>query len=492
MPKTRNNTTLNLKLINAAANGRAGDFEDLLDAGADINALEHSTTALVAATVYNQPEAVRTLIDLGARVDLPDAHRLTPLSYAVLNQRPAIIQLLVESGADLNTTYDNGDNLLTAAVKIRDQPTVDKLIELGADVHRTNALGQSALALASRDTGMVRSLLDAKADLTHPANRDALVVAVVYQLTDTAQLLLSAGADPNAVDDYGRAVLAHATEQGDAALVRSLIAANADPNEGANQEALAYAISAPDTAVLEAMLDGGALPDLTGSAGHRVLREVFERGIGAAAARWIPPDSAPQAGDSDEDEAWSTMTLAVEVGTTEIIGILRDAGYGGDITNERGHSVLMLASARRSSEVVEALLEEHNGYPGANPNARAYSDGMTPLMAAAAAGNPATIDVLVYAGADLHTPDIMGRTAMDYASLCLDPQRRSAVQHALNGAIRAPAWKKMMDDIDEGSSQVMDDTCESATASSNDINECAESMEPTHATGLAAPFHDSF
>lgn len=491
MPKSPNNTVLNRKLINAACEGRTGEFRGLLDAGADINALVDSTTALIAATVCNQPDAVRTLLDLGARVDLPDAHRLTPLSYAVLNQRPDIIQLLVESGADLNTTYGNGHNLLTAAVKIRDQPTVDKLIELGADVHRTNALGQSALALASRDTGMVRSLLDAKADLTHPANRDALVVAVVYQLTDTAQLLLSARADPNAVDDNGKAVLTHAAEQGDARLVRSLIAANADPNEGANRQALEPALVAPDTGVLEALLEAGACPDLAEPEGWRALVEAFRLGIGQAAAQWIPEHSAPQA-DGSEDQAYNPMTLAVEVGTVDIIEILRDAGYGADGDDGWGHTLLMRACEVRSSEVVNALLETHNGYPGANPNARAYSDGTTPLMIAAAAGNSRTIDVLVHAGANLYIPDIAGRTAMDYACLCLDPQRRSAVQHALNEAIRATAWKECMDDIDESSLQLMNVTWESETATDTDINEYAEPMAPTDTTGLTAPLHDSF
>ena len=484
MPKSRNNTVLNRKLINAACEGRTGEFKGLLDAGADINALEESTTALVAATVCNQPQAVRTLLELGARVDLPDAHRLTPLSYAVLNQRPDIIQLLLESGADLNTTYDNGDNLLTAAVKIRDQPTVDKLIEFQADVHRTNSLGQSALALASRDTGMVRSLLDAKADLTHAANQDALVVAVIYKLTDTAQLLLSAGANPNAVDDNGKAVLTHAAEQGDARLVRSLIAANADPNEGANRQALEPALVAPDTAVLAALLEADACPDLAEPAGHRVLREVFRLGIGQAAVQWIPENSAPQAGDY-EGEVYNPMTLAVEVGTVDIIEILRDAGYGADGDDDWGHSVLMLACARRSSDVVDALLQTRNGYPGANPNARAYSDGTTPLMVAAASGSPATIKLLLDAGADPTVIDTAGRTALDYAGRCPSLARADAVWELLSQAITTPAWqewKDRMDDIDANPGQAMCATGESAPATVNDFHDGAEPMELEQST----------
>lgn len=502
MPKTRNNTVLNLKLIKAACEGRTGEFKGLLDAGADINALEQSTTALVAATVCNQLEAVRTLIELGASVNLPDQDRFTPLSYAVLNQRPDIIQLLVESGADLRITYGNGDNLLTAAVKIRDQPTVDKLIELRANVDRTNSLEQSALALASRDTGIVRSLLDAKADLTDPANQNALVVAVVHKLTDTVQLLLSAGANPDAVDENGKAVLTHAAEQGDAGLVRSLIAANADPNEGANRQALEPALAAPDPAVLEALLEAlleaDACPDLAEPAGHRVLREVFRLGIGQAAAQWIPENSVPQAG-VDEGKVYDPMILAVQVGTVDIIEILRDAGYGADGVDVWGHSVLMLACARRSPDVVDTLLQTRNGYPGANPNARAYSDGTTPLMVAAASGSPATIKLLLDAHADPTVTDTAGRTALDYARHCPSLEWADAVRELLSQAIATPAgeewtareeWGDRMDDIDAGPIQAMGDTGECSTASIYDINESAEPMEPTDSNQSSLlPYH---
>lgn len=492
MLKTRQQTKLNLKLIDAAAEGRTADFGGLLRAGADINAVEHSGTALIAATVHDQAEAVRTLIALGARVDLPDQNRNTPLSHVIGSNSPHIARLLVQAGADLNTTNACGDSLLTAAVKDRDPTTIDELIALQVDVNHPNRLGKSALSLALGDMGLVRRLLDAKADLAHAANQDVLLDAVVRKLPGTAQLLLRAGAKPNAVDCNGRAVLTHAADQADAGLVRSLIAANADPNQGANQQALASAITAPDTAVLEALLEAGACPDLAERAGQRVLVEVFQRGIGQAAAQWIPENSASQAGDS-EDEVWIPMTLAVEVGTVEIIEIVRNAGYSVNVTDSSGHSLLMLACIRRSAEVVDALLGTHNGYPGANPNARAHSDGSTPLMAAASAGNPATIKLLLAAGANPNAADAAGRTALDYMHYCHNPGWGNAVQELLEEAMTAPAWeewKNRMDEIDEGSLLAMDADSESSPATMNDIDNCAEPMEPAQSTiPSLLPYH---
>lgn len=477
MPNTRKQTTLNLQLIDAAAAGRTAEFAGLLKHGADLDAVEHGSTALIAAIVHHQFEAVGMLIDLGAKVHLPDQQRKTPLSHALGQKSTDIARLLVQAGADLHIRNHIGDNLLTAAVKGRHPTMVETLIELDVDVNLPNRLGKSALSLALHDMDMVRSLLDAKADLGHRANKDVLLDAIGRKLTGTAQLLLCAGATPNAVDWDGKAALTHAVDQEDAGLVRSLIAAKADPNQGANQQALAHALPKPE--MLQALLDAGARPDVADPVGQGVMEQVFQRGIAQAATQWIPADSAPQAG-ACKYEVWNPMTLAVQVGTVEIIGIVREAGYSVEVADASGHSLLMLACNRRTTAVVDALLGKHNGYPGANPDASAHSDGRTPLMAAAAAGNPTTVKLLLAAGANPNAADTQAHTAMDYVNHCADLQRKNAVQELLEEAINAPAWqawKSRMDEIDEDPEPAMGDSDESWLATINDLDDCRPHAE---------------
>lgn len=438
MRKTLFQTLVNLKLIQAAAAGRIEDLRKLLRDGADVNAVENSGTALIAATAHNRAAAVTTLIEFRAQVDLTDAQGNTALSHALHHRHTDIARLLVQSGADLNTRNMWGDTALTVAARAQDQQMVEQLIAFQADVNVTNTLGQSALMLAASHQGIVHSLLIANASLAHAANNNAVLSAILGQKPELAYLLLFAGATPNAVDWTGKAALTHAVDQGNAGLVRCLIAAKADPNQGANQHALASALKAPDPALLQALLDARARPDIGGQAGEAAAICAFALGNADAVARWFPANSAPEAGSSEGD-AWNPLALAVTVGTAEIVAVLRDAGFSSDITDERGYSLLMLASYRGQPELVAGLLQPRNGQPGASPNAVAHSDGKTALMYAAHAHRADAMKILLAAGANPNAVDSTGHTAMDYTHRCTDPEQRNEMEFILAEAMAARA-----------------------------------------------------
>jgi ankyrin repeat protein len=109
--------------------------------------------ALVWAAKAGRIEAVRQLVDLGARVDA-DPYRGTPLTWAAANGRADAIRTLVELGADPNQrgtfggpSHGEGVTAIHLAAQAGRREAVVALLDLGADpllldsLHGGNALG---------------------------------------------------------------------------------------------------------------------------------------------------------------------------------------------------------------------------------------------------------------------------------------------------------------------------------------------------------------
>lgn len=81
----------------------------LLDAGADINALdEHGQTALMNAAKSGDAELAQLLIQRGAALNHTAKYRLTALMLAVINSRTEVVRLLVEAGAERTIAGSKG------------------------------------------------------------------------------------------------------------------------------------------------------------------------------------------------------------------------------------------------------------------------------------------------------------------------------------------------------------------------------------------------
>lgn len=146
------------------------------------------------------------------------------------------------------------------------------------------------------------------------------------------------------------------------------------------------------------------------------------------------------------------LSSAVE-GDTTAVALFLKAGMKADATDATDATALMLATAKKQSEVVKLLLEN-----GANPNAKynnksergltalltasvggptdivemllnrgadpnlASESGMTPLMLACSTGHDEIVPLLLHKGADVNSSDNGGRTALMYATLQHDPR----------------------------------------------------------------------
>jgi ankyrin repeat protein len=109
--------------------------------------------ALVWAAKAGRTDAIRLLVELGARVEA-DPYRGTALTWAAVNGRVDAVRALVELGAEPNQpgtfggpSHGEGVPAIHVAAQAGQRETVSALLELGADplirdvLHRGTARG---------------------------------------------------------------------------------------------------------------------------------------------------------------------------------------------------------------------------------------------------------------------------------------------------------------------------------------------------------------
>jgi ankyrin repeat protein len=104
-------------------------MEILLDEGAFIDSRDNlHQTALFPAT--QSPRCVRTLLKRGASIDLTErSHGLTAAHFCASNNRADSLRVLLQHGADFRVRAVDGNNLLHTAAKISDGRTLEVLVE---------------------------------------------------------------------------------------------------------------------------------------------------------------------------------------------------------------------------------------------------------------------------------------------------------------------------------------------------------------------------
>src|SRR4029079_17764049 len=118
----------------------------LLAHGADVNVKERwkKQTALMWAAHEGNAEAVKLLIDAGAKLDDRSIFGWTPLLFAARQGQVDSIKALVAAGADVNETLPDKTSALVTAVQGLNYEAAVVLLEHGVD---PNAAGQGWTAL---------------------------------------------------------------------------------------------------------------------------------------------------------------------------------------------------------------------------------------------------------------------------------------------------------------------------------------------------------
>ncbi|WIX76076.1 ankyrin repeat domain-containing protein [Amycolatopsis carbonis] len=98
---------------------------------------------------------------------------------------------------------------------------------------------------------------------------------------------------------------------------------------------------------------------------------------------------------SDEElDLWARVFTMARKGDTERLAAYVDAGIPANLTNDRGDTLVMLASYHGHAETVTALLAR-----GADPD-RVNDRGQSPLAGAVFKDEPEVVKALVAGGAD--------------------------------------------------------------------------------------------
>lgn len=204
-----------LPLYRAASNGRIDRVRELLDGGADVNAISDGDgTALMAAIYSGHDDIARELVARGADPDIIALGDGTALIAAAHEGEDGVVNLLLEAGADPNLGAAGDGTPLIAAARFGNPRTVNLLLEAGADVNAALAGDGNPLIGASQmgQVEIARMLIDAGADLNGYVYHDEtpLINAAQQGEIEVAELLVANGADLSltvrATDRYGNEI----------------------------------------------------------------------------------------------------------------------------------------------------------------------------------------------------------------------------------------------------------------------------------------------
>ncbi len=444
-------------LMLAARNGEPEAVKILINAGADVNAKEtlRGTTALMWAAEQKHPEAVKALLDGGADFKAKSGPAGLPRNYMANRVNTAVVQAAARRFA-----------AAAAAGRTYEQQLAFEQANGGGGGRGGFGGGQAAGGQGGRGQGRGRGQAGAGAQVAAPADDGgddsevvvaglvgsggggltALVLTAREGDSESANLLLEAGADVNQVTEYGWTPLLTATNNRHYTLASLLIDWGADVNL-ANKGAWTPLYLATDNRNIE----GGDYPVPKSDMDHlEYIRILLDHGA----------DPNARAKDNTLSRTIFTMQWFFEQGATPFVRASQSSDialmkllleYGADpkIPTDYGDTALTAAagigwvegvtyehSVKDNLEAIRMLLDL-----GLDPNA-ANADGRTPLMGGAIKGRNDVVQLLVDRGARLETRDhgsrdsdktgslLAGHTweALDYA----DGLVRVGVQSAVN------------------------------------------------------------
>jgi ankyrin repeat protein len=230
------------------------------------------------------------------------------------------------------------------------------LIQAGANVNAANPDGVTALHMAAFDAGKTRLLIDAGAivNATTKAGETPLFVASTRSgNVQTAELLLSKGANASVKTATGLSALGGAALFGDAALMRLLMANGAkaaDTPDLARTSAAGHCFEC-----LKLALDQGASANGATRNGRSALQDAAGFGHIDMVRLLVEKGADIQAADSRGYTALMRAVLSYEPGSAKVVEYLLSLGAGVSSKNETGETALSFALRFGDTEVAAML-----------------------------------------------------------------------------------------------------------------------------------------
>lgn len=263
-------------------------LETLLTDGIEANVVYgDGSSALHWASYHDSVDSAKGLIAAGADVDASTDLGVTPLWLAAENGSADMVKTLLQAGADARSTLYSGETLVMTAARSGNADVVGQLLAAGANPDAAVTRGQTALMWAATQghSAVVEALLQYGADTdartlvrsqyvktekpqdSHPAYKSwvelggnsALMFAARSGDLRSAQLLVNAGSDINAISAFGTSPAVMAVHGGNAELLAFLLDSGADPDAAdSGHTPLHAAILRGNPEAVKVLLDHGA------------------------------------------------------------------------------------------------------------------------------------------------------------------------------------------------------------------------------------------
>ncbi len=224
----------NSVLMYAAMGGNVQIAKLLVDRGASPDTVNsHSVTTLYGATISGNLAMMQFFLDRGGKIDTGDDSGNTPLWLTASGTHLDAFKLLIDKGADINVRNADGETILMEVcssskgdnpIRLIQQSKAALLIGKGIDVN-----AQSDLSLSSQKLNNQLGGFGVDRSMT-ASGQTALMFAVRQGDAEMIKLLLANGADVNLADEKAQTALIHACRAEKQDVVILLLDNKADPN----------------------------------------------------------------------------------------------------------------------------------------------------------------------------------------------------------------------------------------------------------------------
>jgi ankyrin repeat protein len=389
---------------------------------------EFGRAALAQAADAGAVHAVTALLALGADARSVDRFQIGALMLAARQGNVGMMQALLTAGADANQVDVRHRSALFYAVRGGSLEAVQMLLAAGANVTATDERGYNALDVAQsvgaehisallREHGVHPTLSSVPVRDANAGHIDAsrlgeryrgwspVALAVNHRDLATAQALISAGADVNALTPEGDPLWRVAVDASAPELLKLLLASGARPATPDHQHhtALAYTVANGDATLLSILLGSNVNVQLHAAGEPPPLLAAAERGKSAAVSALLGAGAAV----NEQDAAGHTaLMLASQRGDEELARELLERGAGAELADKQGRTALWYAARAGAQSLVARLLTAKAAVDTADAN------GVSPLLAAVGAGHGAVMAQLLTAGAPTEGRDHEGNSAL--------------------------------------------------------------------------------
>ncbi|WAR07590.1 ANR17-like protein [Mya arenaria] len=199
--------------------------------------------ALLQAAKLGFAECAKALLEGGAEGDFVNTAGNTPLITAVKHNKPEVVKVLLEGGCAKNFRGELSVFPLHVAAQNGYSRCVDLLIQAGVAVDARNTEGNTPLILAAIGGHYIaiQSLISGGCDINAANNEGITALHYTCYKARGFQVLLDAGANPDARDKDNITPILMAASEGFDGVVKALVEANCDvniPNNSVKRTAL--------------------------------------------------------------------------------------------------------------------------------------------------------------------------------------------------------------------------------------------------------------